>query len=142
MLKISDSYFQDAFLLIKSTLSMYVQYFSIIENIYIIYPAMYNFHNFHKNGSRTISPRTISPRTISPGQYPPGQYPPRTKSPRTISPRSNIPPDNIPPDNIPPDDISSKTCFSKKKKINSSVLNYPKTCVGKTIFFFFFIPVF
>ena len=72
-------------------------------------------------GSRTISPRTISPRTISPGQYPPGQYPPgqyppRTKSPRTISPCSNIPPDNIPPDNI-----SSKTCFSKKKKFNSSV---------------------
>ena len=60
------------------------------------------------------------------GQYPPGQYPPRTKSPRTISPRSNIPPDNI-----PPDDISSKTCFSKKNIFNSSVLNYPKTCVGK-----------
>ena len=66
-----------------------------------------------------------------PGQYPPGQYPP-----------DNIPPDNIPPDNIPPDDISSKTCFSKKKKINSSVLNYPKTCVGKKIFFFLVIPVF
>ena len=40
-----------------------------------------------------------------PGQYPPGQYP------------------------------SSKTCVSIKKKKNSSVLNYPKTCVRKNIFF-------
>ena len=51
---------------------------------------------------------------------------------RTISPQDKTPPDKIPLDNIPPDDISGKTCFSKKKIIiNSSVLNYPKTCVSK-----------
>ena len=78
------------------------------------------------------------------GQYPPPPLDnippdniPRTISPRTISPQDNIPPDNIPPDNIPPYDISSKTCFSKKKMFNFSVLNYPKTCVGKNFFFFF-----
>ena len=44
-----------------------------------------------------------------------GQYPPP-------------PLDNIPLDNIPPDDISSKTCVSKLFLLNTSVLNYPKTC--------------
>ena len=47
----------------------------------------------------------------------------------------NIPLDNIPPGQNPPGqnppDISSKTWVSKKKIQNSSVLNYPKTCVSK-----------
>ena len=50
-----------------------------------------------------------------------------------ISPQDKTPPDKITPDNIPPDDISSKTCVSKKILLNSSVLNYPKTCVSKNI---------
>ena len=83
-------------------------------------------------GSRTISPRTISPRTISP----------RTISPRTISPQDKIPPDNIPPFQYPPGQNTPRTIsprmislvkhvLVKKKYFNSSVLNFPKTCVGK-----------
>ena len=79
-------------------------------------------------GIRTISPRTISPRTISPGQYPPGQYPPRTISPRTISPRT------ISPRMI----FLVKHVLVKNDNNNSSVLNFPKTCVGEKYIYFFF----
>ena len=55
-----------------------------------------------------------------PGQYPPppGQYPPRTKSPRMIS--------------------LVKHVLVKEFFFNSSVLNYPKTSVGKIYIYFFF----
>ena len=75
-------------------------------------------------------------------------YPHLLYSP-TIGYQDNIPPDNIPPDNIPPGQnppvpispvpISPrmislvKHILVKKNIFNSSVLNYPKTCVG--IFF-------
>ena len=69
-----------------------------------------------------------------PGQYPPGQYPPDNippdKIPQDKTPPDKFPSSNIPPDNIPPDDISSKTCV-RIIFFNSSVLNYPKTCVSK-----------
>ena len=81
------------------------------------------------------------------GQYPPGQYPPGQ------SPPDNIPPDNIPPKQntpgqYPPVPISPRTIspwmislvkhvLVKKKNFNSSVLNYPKTCVGKKKIYFF-----
>ena len=86
------------------------------------------------NIPRTISPRTISPQdkippdNIPPFQYPPGQYPPVPISPWTISPWTKS-----------PRMISLvKTCFSKKNIYNSSVLNYPKTCVGKLFYLFYF----
>ena len=82
-----------------------------------------------------------------PGQYPPGQYPPAQKPP------DNIPPDNIPPGQNPPGQYPPvqyppsptspwmislvKHVLVKKFFFNSSVLNYPKTCVGKKKIFFF-----
>ena len=60
---------------------------------------------------------------IPPGQNPPGQYPPIPISPRTISPRM----------------ISLvKHVLVKKYFFNSSVLNYPKTCIGKKLLLLFF----
>ena len=63
------------------------------------------------------------PDNIPPGQNPPGQYPPIPISPRTISPRM----------------ISLvKHVLVRKKFFNSSVLNYPKTCIGKKNIYIFF----
>ena len=78
-------------------------------------------------------PDNIPPDNIPPGQNPPGQYPPIPISPRTISPRT-----------ISPRMISLvKHVLVKKNIFNSSVLNYPKTCIGKkNICIYFLIPVF
>ena len=62
------------------------------------------------------------------GQYPPGQYPPGQYPPGQNHPGQYLP---VP---ISPRTISPWMIFLVKhvlvKKFNSSVLNYPKTCVG------------
>ena len=59
------------------------------------------------------------------GQYPPGQYPPGQKKTG-----------QNPPVPISPRTISlAKYVLLEKIFLNSSVLNYPKTCVSKTNLF-------
>ena len=95
-------------------------------------PDMYSSSMSYKRYQDNIPPDNIPLDNI-----------PRTISPRTISPQDKTPPDKIPPFQYPPRTISPrmkslvKHVLVKNNSLNSSVLNYPKTCVSKNFFFKF-----
>ena len=91
---------------------------------------------------KTIPNTDIEREKVVSGQYPPGQYPPDNIPPDNIPPGQN-PPGQYPPVPISPRTISPRMISLVKHVLvkiflfNSSVLNYPKTCVGKLLFYFF-----